>query len=70
MIEMLQVANTFGVLGLLVFFTWAFYDGRIISKKILDEIMKDYQSQTEQAIRHAVETIIEKVTEENKRGWR
>lgn len=45
---LLQAVNTFGVVAVLVFFMFAFYQGKIISKSILDRILEVYERQFEE----------------------
>lgn len=56
-LELLQLINTGGVLALLIFFVWAFYDGQIISKKSLDRILEAYKEQTETMFANILEEI-------------
>jgi hypothetical protein len=59
----IEIINAGGVLALLVLFTWAFYDGKIISKKTLDHILSQYQTQTEQMFQDLLKEI------KRSRGW-
>ncbi len=45
---LLQAVNTFGVVAVLIFFMLAFYQGKIISKTILDRILEVYERQFEE----------------------
>jgi uncharacterized membrane protein len=58
---LLQFVNTGGVLALLIFFVWAFYDGQIISKKSLDKILDAYRQQTEMMLKDAIKDILDEV---------
>jgi hypothetical protein len=63
---LLQLINAGGVLALLAFFTWAFYNGEIISKKMLDKIIQTYSEQTEKSLHESVNRIVEEI---RKKGW-
>ena len=56
--SLIQLINTGGVLALLIFFVWAFYDGQIISKKSLDKILEAYKEQTESMFQKAISDIL------------
>jgi uncharacterized membrane protein len=64
--EILQLINTAGVLGLLVFFVYAFYTGEIISKKVLDKIIESYRQQTEDTLEKSLEKLIKEI---GRKGW-
>ena len=66
MTEFIEVINAGGVLALLAFFVWAFYDGQIISKKTLDKILESYREQAEQMFQNAVNEILDEI---RKKGW-
>jgi len=57
----LQLINSGGVLALLVFFVWAFYDGQIISKKTLDRILDGYREQTEAMFQKAIADVLQEI---------
>jgi len=42
----LTVINASGVLGLLVVSVWAFYNGKVMSSKIVDKILREADSRT------------------------
>jgi uncharacterized membrane protein len=64
--ELLQIINTGGTLALLVFFVWAFYNGEIISKKVLDKIIESYRQQTEDTLERSMQKLISEI---RKKGW-
>jgi len=59
--SLIQLINTGGVLALLIFFVWAFYDGQIISKKSLDKILEAYKEQTESMFQKAISDILTEI---------
>lgn len=63
---LIDLINTSGVLGLLIFFVWAFYNGEIISKKSLDRILEGYRSQTEAMFQKAINDVLSEI---RKKGW-
>lgn len=65
--EILQLVNTAGVLGLLVFFVYAFYTGEIISKKVLDKIIESYRQQTEDTFEKSLDKLIRELN--GRKGW-
>lgn len=69
--ELLQVANTTGVIGILVFFVVAFYRGDIMPKsvfdKILDRLLKDLADNWKKSQTESEEKILAAINK--KRGW-
>ncbi len=41
----LQLINAGGVVGVLVFFVWAFYRGEVISHAVFERILQQYEHQ-------------------------
>ena len=67
MIELIEIINTGGILGLLIFFVWAFYTGEIISKKTLDRILEGYKQQTEKMFQKAISDVLDEI--KKSKGW-
>ena len=67
MVELIEIINTGGILGLLVFFVWAFYTGEIISKKTLDRILEGYKEQTEIMFQKAISDVLDEI--KKSKGW-
>jgi hypothetical protein len=64
--EILQLINTGGVIGLLIFFTLAFYNGEIVSKKTLDKIIEAYQRQVEESMEKSIERVLSAIKQRGK----
>lgn len=68
---LLQVINTTGVIGILVFFIIAFYRGDIMPKavfeKILDRLLKDFAESWKNRQTESEEKILAAINK--KRGW-
>ena len=56
-INLLQVANGLGTLGVLIFLVLAFYRGDIVAKPVLDRIVKTYDDRIAELVGRFISSL-------------